>query len=91
MSRKESEKWFEEFTGHEVDGVKKINFKMPKVVGVVGRIHSICYEATRDYETELYEHEFKENNAPTLAVSDDGRQLMILGGHYVVTDHGIED
>ena len=59
--RDESDELFEAFTGHDVD--YDLTFKAPKIPSnglLIGRIHSICYEATRDGETALYEHTFKE-------------------------------
>ncbi len=88
---RDSAEWFEDFTGHEAEQTESINFVTPKAVGVIGRVYAIAYEAKRGNKTDVYEHKFKASNAPILAVSSDGRQLMILGGNYKVTDHGIED
>lgn len=91
MTVEESAHWYEEFTGHDADSVQCINFKVPKSVAIIGKLHAITYEAKRDNEIALYEHIFKSKNAPILAVSSDGAQLMVIGGNYEVTDHGIED
>ncbi len=85
----DAEELYEEFTGHEADEMLSVDFKMPKKVMVMGRLDGVLYTATRDGVTESYVHEF-EDNAPLLCVSGDGRQILIVGGDYIVTDHGIE-
>ena len=85
---------YEDFTGQEADDFQTIEMPDVETAIVIGELESIIYKATRDGITELYQHDFDEkgtNNAPILAVSDDGRQLLIIGGNYVFTDHGIED
>lgn len=57
----------------------------------LGPVASIDYIATRDGETFRYQHEFKEGSEPLLAASHDGKQLLLLGGRYTVTDRGITD
>lgn len=89
MSTDKAVMLYEDFTGQEADEIAEVQFKLPKVAIMVGKLEAVVYTTTRDGETEKYIHEF-ENNAPILAVSDDGRQLLIIGGNYEFTDHGIE-
>lgn len=55
----------------------------------LGRLHSVTYETVKkgDGEPTLYEHEF-EGKRPTLIYNDGG--LLIAGGDYVISAHGIE-
>lgn len=64
---------------------------LPEVLWVQGRVTNIVYETWRDGEIVFFDHEFKEKSAPDIAVSDDGRQIVLIGGSYEVTDRGIED
>lgn len=87
---RKAEKHFSNFTGLTAENLTKAPYKAPKVAMVIGRLHSVVYEATRldvvGYEGEngpaLYEHKFSRKNPPLLAVSPDGQQLVIVGGGY---------
>lgn len=79
------------FSGHEPRFVNEYAMKVPKVGMQVGLVTGIMYKAKRDGVTEEYLHEFTGRSRPILAVSPDGRQILILGGEYQFTDHGIED
>jgi hypothetical protein len=55
----------------------------------LGRLHSVTYETRKkgDREATLYEHEF-EGRRPTLVYNAGG--LLIAGGDYEISEHGIE-
>ena len=53
----------------------------------IGELVGVIYAA----DGENYIHQFKKANRPILAVNEDGTQLHIVGGQYVVTERGIED
>lgn len=83
---------FERFTGHRAEQVGRVNVPaLPKVAAVIGVCTAICYETVRDGRVENYIHEFDDSAAPLLAVSPDGRQLLMIGGDYTFTDRGIVD
>jgi hypothetical protein len=58
---------------------------------VVGPLDFVGYTTVRDGKTEKYIHRFKKKAKPVLAVTAQGRQLKIVGGHYEFTEAGIED
>lgn len=57
----------------------------------MGRLDGVLYTTVRDGKKERYIHEFSARAAPILAASADGDELRILGGHFEVTERGIED
>lgn len=83
---------FEDFTGRAADLVEKYNTpEQDDVLVIIGACEAIAYTATRDGETDSYQHEFSPDARPELAVSFDGRRLYLLAGAYKFTAHGIED
>lgn len=83
---------YERFTGHRAETVGRVNVPpLPKVAAVIGVCTAVCYETVRDGRVENYIHEFDDPAAPLLAVSPDGRQLLMIGGDYMFTDRGIVD
>ena len=61
------------------------------VLTVLGRLHAITYEGTVQGTSSLFEHTFGiPGSEPDLMV-DDANTLHIVGGHYEITDRGIED
>lgn len=88
----EAARRFADFTGVEGIDVAAVNIPpLDDVYVVIGRCEAIAYTATRDGETASYQHEFREESQPLLAVSFDGKRLYLLDGNYEFTDHGIED
>ncbi len=63
----------------------------PRVVLTIGELVGIIYLTERDGEMVQATHRFKKAARPILAVTPDGRTLLILGGDYRVTHNGIED
>jgi hypothetical protein len=82
---------FEDFTGHRADYVKKYTVNWPKTGLIFGKCVAIIYDTVRDGECETYQHEFKPTAQPHLAVSSNGKQLMLIGGNYRFTNAGIVD
>ena len=82
---------FEAFTGEPVSVRRRIQYPQPKVAVGFGKVVAIAYKTRRDGEVEVYEHEFKPKCAPALGVSADGRQLIMAGGSYRVTETVIND
>ncbi|MDW8258773.1 MAG: hypothetical protein RML32_04970 [Gammaproteobacteria bacterium] len=79
------------FTGHRATRARRAHLRVPKVAVAIGPVLMIGYETVRDGRRERYVHRFARKARPTLAVSDDGRQLVMLGGAYHFTDRGIVD
>jgi hypothetical protein len=83
---------YEEFSGHPGEIVGTVDKpEMPDVAVVVGELEGIAYETVRDGIKEKYFHKFSKKARPLLCVSFDGQQLLIVGGEYEFTDHGIVD
>lgn len=88
----EAARRFADFTGVEGIDVAKVTIPpQDEVFVVIGRCEAVAYTATRDGETASYQHEFRPESQPLLAVSFDGKRLYLLEGNYEFTDHGIED
>lgn len=59
-----------------------------EVIYKLGDLVSVVYQ---DEDGTRYYHEFNENNRPALCYNEDGSELHILGGEYVVDyETGIE-
>lgn len=87
-------KLFEDFTGMpgEVIGRGHVPALKPDaVLVVIGDCEAIAYSTVRNGKRESYQHEFKPSARPVLAVTHDGKSLLLLAGAYRFTDHGIED
>lgn len=83
---------FSAFTG--INGVDVQAVDVPDqddVLVIIGRCEAIAYFAVRDGEGNSYQHEFRPESQPLLAVSFDGKRLYLLEGKYEFTSHGIED
>jgi len=81
-----------EFVGREIGEFVEVKINPDYDVGyMLGEIPELHYIAERDGEVFHFEHKFKKHSRPLLIVSHDGKQLMIAGGRYNVTDRGITD
>ena len=69
----------------------RLPVEIPKVVAAMGHVEAIDYRTTHGGKVTLYRHKFTKGSRPILAVSGNGKQLMLLGGHYAFTDRGIVD
>jgi len=90
---KQAARLYHGFSGHtgEMEIHKLRVPDLPKAAAVFGVIDAIEYTAVRDGEIVPYRHRFKKKSKPLFCVSPDGKQILILGGSYHVTDRGIED
>lgn len=85
-------KAFEAFKGERPARLRRSRLPDHDVTGwEMGPLLGVAYEARRDGQTQRYFHEFKKSARPKLVASDDGRNLYIDGGHFKVTDRGVED
>lgn len=83
---------YERFSGHEAELIGKVNLpKPPKAAVAVGKCDGILYTTVRDGVREHYIHKFHKKDAPTLMVSPDGKQILLIGGNYTFTERGIVD
>ena len=82
----------ERFTGHAAEPLGRVMVPpLPRVATVIGELDGVLYSCIRDGRPERYVHEFARPDRPLLAVSPDGRQLIIVGGGYRFTALGIVD
>jgi hypothetical protein len=87
-------KLFERFTGHDAEEVGTVEVRELKdgdVVAQIGKCDGILYTAVRDGVTERYIHEFAAKDRPLFCVTEDGRQILLIGGRYLFTEKGIVD
>lgn len=87
----EAVKLFEDFTGENPENIEIRKIEIPEIGLEIGTLDGLMYTAIRDGVEEKYIHEFKKNSRPLLAVSYDGKQLIVIGGSYQFTEKGIED
>lgn len=81
----------ERFTGHETETARRVQFNVPKVVIEIGPLDFVGYTTIRDGVVEHYIHKFAKRDKPILAVSANGKQILLIGGRYTFTERGIVD
>jgi hypothetical protein len=87
---------FQKFTGLPANEVTRVDKpRIGKVALAVGYVDFIGYTTQRHNgekpEVQPYIHRFKAAARPLLAVSHDGRVLLIIGGDFEFTELGITD
>ena len=87
----EARKLYEDFTGESVNSVDKVSVPVIKHAIAIGEMDGIMYTTRRDGEIEHYIHKFKKSARPTLAVSSNGKNVLILGGRFKFTERGFID
>jgi hypothetical protein len=91
MTVKQAVQLFESFRERMPRRIGKVTFKPPKAVACIGYVEGIDYRTTHGKKVTLYHHDFVPGSRPLLAVSADGKQLLLLGGRYQFTERGIVD
>jgi hypothetical protein len=91
MSVKGAVKLYKSFRERNPKRIGKIDFKVPVAVACIGYVEGIDYKTTHGKKVTLYHHDFAAGSRPLLAVSADGKQLLLLGGRYQFTERGIVD
>lgn len=76
------------FNEREPERLDTVNVKDYKTLVSIGPCTHIAYIAD---DGKNYIHKFRPGSRPLLAVSDDGKQLVLLKGNYQFTDRGIVD
>lgn len=79
---------FKRFNGRSPEHVDKITVKDYTEFVLIGPCMEIAYLADDGHG---YRHKFRPRSRPLLAVSTDGKQLVLLKGNYEFTDRGIVD
>lgn len=82
---------FESFREAAPRRIGVVKMAIPKAVAVMGYVEGIDYRTTHGGKVTLYHHDFEPGSRPLLAVSANGRQLLLLGGRYEFTERGIVD
>jgi len=89
---------YQSFHGANPKGTRRINFSVPTRLVKIGRLKSLIYapESPSKHVGTHFSHKFGDygykfvrGQEPVLAVSEDGKQLMIVNGKYVFGDRGI--
>jgi hypothetical protein len=85
----------EDFSGHDATKIIKARVSDQREGLVIGELRVIEYVTKREGingdRLTRWEHTFRKNSRPLLAVTKDGKQLHIVGGRYEFTEAGIED
>jgi len=83
---------YERFSGHEAEAVGRLKIpSLPRVAAAIGYVDGIMYSTVRDDVAEKYIHKFAAKDRPILAVTPNGKQILLVGGHYSFTELGIVD
>jgi hypothetical protein len=91
LDRKDAEKLakaksdFKNFTSKRSTRVDKVKINIDNVGYELGKLVAVIYQAdTEDGKGTKYKHDFNKRNQPRLVVTNDGLQLVIVGGRYKV-------
>jgi len=82
---------YRDFTGENPRHIEDWDIVIPSHAMEVGKVTGIMYKARVDGKVQEFLHEFTGRSRPLLAASADGRQLLLLGGDYKMTERGIVD
>ena len=70
---------------------RSVSLDVPRAVAVMGPCEFIGYVTTHGGRTSVYIHEFAAGSRPLMAAGPKRNQLILVGGRYRVTAHGIVD
>lgn len=85
---KRGKRLFKAFNEREPEHLDKVHVKEYTTLVLIGPCLEIAYHAD---DGKNYRHTFRPSSRPLLAVSHDGKQLVLLKGKYRFTDRGIVD
>ncbi len=86
-----SAKLYRGFREEPPQRARRVEFRVPKAVAVMGQVEFIGYMTTHAGVTHLYVHQFAPGSRPTFAAGTGRNQAFLIGGRYRVTDRGIVD
>ena len=84
-------KLYREFREVPARRAKRVAFKVPHAVAVMGPVEFIGYMTTHNGKATLYIHEFAPGSRPLLAAGKGRGQLLLVGNRFRVTARGITD
>ena len=64
---------------------------IPRDMVPIGDLYAVTYDADKGDGEYPYRHPFEIDARPVVCCDPTGTQLFLIGGHYTVTPHGIED
>ena len=79
---------FKAFNGREPRHLDTVELPDYKQLVRIGPCVAIAYHAD---DGKDYIHKFKRGSRPLLAVTDDGKHLVLVGGRFRFTSRGIVD
>lgn len=82
---------YKEFREESAERARRVDFKVPHAVAVMGQVEFIGYMTTHAGRTHLYVHQFAPGSRPILGAGKGRNQAFLIGGRYRVTDRGIVD
>lgn len=84
-------KLFRAFHEEEPGQVTTAQLRLPRAAAKIGELVAVIYQTHRQGKREKYIHRFRADARPTFLASGDGRQLLILAGHFHFNERGIVD
>jgi hypothetical protein len=91
MSVRKAAKLYKDFREATPKRAKKVTFRLPRAVMVMGHCEAILYSTTHGGKARLYKHTFAKGSRPLLCAGPGRNQLVLVGGRYHVTERGIVD
>jgi hypothetical protein len=88
---REAASLYKGFREEPPERAKRVSFKVPRAVAVMGQVEFIGYMTTHAGQVHLYVHQFAQGSRPTFAAGKGRNQAFLIGGRYRVTDRGIVD
>jgi hypothetical protein len=79
------------FREEPAERARRVEFKVPHAVAVMGHMEFFGYMTTHAGKTHLYVHQFAPGSRPVLGAGKGRNQLFLIGGRYRVTDRGVVD
>lgn len=71
--------------------MSRVRVRVPRAAMVVGELEYVGYRMSEGGKAERYMHRFRRGARPLLIASDDGKQLLIVGGQFTFSGRGIVD
>jgi hypothetical protein len=88
---KQAVELFESFREKKPKRIKRIVLDVPRAVALIGKVDFIGYTTTHGKKIKRYQHDFAAGSRPTLCISADGLQILLIGGRFRFDERGIVD